>query len=463
MQGQQAAAGEAEYTVDADFYRRKVVYMSKYPQSEKWYERARKSLAGGVSSQFRAGSPPHPMFYERGEGPYIWDVDGNQLLDFTLSQGPLILGHSHPEVLEAIDSAMRRGQLFAGQHEQEVVLAETLQRLVPSAERVRFSSTGSEADHAVLRLARHVTGRSKFIKFEGQYHGWFDNVSFNVNPSADQLDTPGSPHAIPWGGGIPDSAAEAIVPLPWNDLNAVSQVLEKQGDQISAIITEPVMCNQGCIEPEPGFLPGLRELCDRYGVALIFDEIITGFRLDLGGAQRYYGVTPDLSVFGKALASGLPLSAVVGREEFMKPLEENAVFHAGTVNSNNICIAAATATVAVLERDNEEAHKHIVRLGTSLRDGLQELGERHGLPLKVQGPGAMFHMGFSDQDKISDYRDTLSYDKGLYAQFAQAMLSRNVRLIGRGLWYISAAHTEEHIDHALNVADAVLRDLAVRA
>jgi glutamate-1-semialdehyde 2,1-aminomutase len=430
----------------------------RFAKSRALYERAKRSLAGGVSSQFRVFNVIHPMFYARAAGSRVWDVDGNELIDFTLSQGPCILGHSHPEMLERVGKALAQAQLFAGQHEDELQLAETLQRMIPCAERVRFGSSGSEAAHAVLRLARFVTRRPKFIKFEGQYHGWFDSVSFNVAPPASLANDPTRPQ--PWGGGIPDVLAEDVVPLPWNDLALVRETLERQGHEIGAIITEPVMCNQGCIEPKPGFLQGLRALCDQYDVALIFDEIITGFRLDLSGAQGYYGVTPDLALFGKALGSGFPLSAIVGKERFMSPLERGEVYHAGTLNGNNGCVAAALATIDILERDDRAAHRHIVRMGKMLRDGLADLAARSPLPIRIQGPGPMFHMGFTRRDHVTEYRHVLDYDRALYQDFCRRLLLRGIRVIERGLWYVSAAHSEEDVRLCLKTAEDVLNEMA---
>lgn len=424
---------------------------ARFATSKAWHERASRVLAAGVSSQFRAFGVFHPMHYARAEGARMWDVDGNELLDFTLSQGPCILGHSHPELVARVQAAVAKGQLYAGQHEEEVLLAEAMQRLIPCAEKLRFASSGSEAAQACLRLARAVTGRQRFLKFDGHYHGWLDSVAWNVAPPGNAGDAP-----VPWCGGIAASAGADVITLPWNDLDAVRRAMAAHGDTVAAIITEPVMCNQGCIEPLPGFLEGLRAICDEHGSALIFDEIITGFRLDLGGAQRHYGVTPDLALFGKALGSGFPLAAVAGRARWMAPLEQGRAYHAGTMNGNNACIAAGLATVEILERDDGAALGRIARLGATLRDGLARLGEKHGRALRVQGPGPMFHLGFSGLKRATEFRHVAADDKAAGQAFCQGMLLEGVRLIERGLWYVSAAHTGADIDQALGAADRVL-------
>jgi glutamate-1-semialdehyde 2,1-aminomutase len=431
---------------------------SRYPVSEQLYERAQGVLAGGVSSEFRRYNQPHPLFYASGHGSHIVDVDGNDYLDFTLSQGPLILGHSHPDVLAAVAHASERGQLFAGQHIEELELAEKLQALIPCAERLRFSLSGSEAVHSALRLARAVTGRPRFLRFEGHYHGWLDNVAVGVSaPSEEALGSREHPNPIPWSAGLPAHIEDECLILPWNDLALVERTLEAHAPELAAVLTEPAMCNSGCIPPEPGFLEGLRALCDRHGLLLIFDEVITGFRLALGGAQSRFGVVPDLAIFGKAMASGYPISALVGRERWMRQIADGSVIHAGTMNSGNPSVAAALATLNVLERD--QVHPQLFQLGQQLMVGLRQQSERTGLPLRVQGPGPMFHAGFTTRLAVRDFRDTLHYDRALYARFVLAMQERGIRLIGRGLWYISAAHTPEEIEHCIAVAGDVFETL----
>ncbi|CAL1517245.1 aspartate aminotransferase family protein [Chitinophaga sp. MM2321] len=429
-----------------------------YKKSAQLLERAKKVMAGGVSSEFRKYGHPHALFYTHGEGAHIYDVDGNDYLDFTLSQGPLILGHSHPAVIKAVNEYTAHGQLFAGQHLQELELAEKLNNLIPSAELMRFCLDGSEAVQTALRIARATTGRKKFLRFEGHYHGWLDNVCWGIStPSEEALGSKEDPHVFPWTAGIPERAREEFIILPWNDLALLEKTVATHYEDIAAIITEPVMCNNGCIMPVEGFLEGLRKVCDQYGIALIFDEVITGFRLGLGGAQQYFGITPDISVFAKALASGYPISAVVGKREWMKVIEEATVIHAGTMNAGNATVAAALATVQVLEA--EMPYDRLFRYGKKLMDGLRNAAKETNQNLLVQGPGPMVHIGFTQLDAVKDYRDTLHYDRAKLGKFMAAMHDRKVRIIGRGLWYISTAHTEANIDHAIATAREVLGNL----
>lgn len=429
--------------------------LTNYSQSAAMLERAKKVMAGGVSSEFRKMNYPHAMFYSHGKGSRIYDVDGNEYIDFTLSQGPLILGHSHPGVLNAVNEYSQQGQLFAGQHIKEIELAEKINQLVPSAELMRFCLDGSEAVHTAFRIARAKTKRKKFLRFEGHFHGWLDNVCWGLStPSAEALGAPEHPVVFPWSEGIPENTREEFIILPWNNLELVKKTVAENYEDIAAIITEPLMCNSGCILPAPGFLQGLRDICTAHGIALIFDEVITGFRLGLGGAQGYYGITPDLSIFAKALASGYPISAIVGKRAWMSLIEQSKVIHAGTMNSSNATVAAALATINILEQENP--YERMFRLGQQLMQGLRKAAEKNSKQLLVQGPGPMFNITFTDLKVISDYRDTLAADRQQLSRFIAGMHSNGIRVIGRGLWYISAAHTEEDILEALTIADQVL-------
>lgn len=431
----------------------------RYQKSAELLSRAKKVLAGGVSSEFRKYNYPHALFYTHGNGSRIYDVDGNEYLDFTLSQGPLILGHSHPKILEAVRQYSEQGQLFAGQHIQEVELAEKLQELIPSAELMRFCLDGSEAVHTAFRIVRAKTGRKKFLRFEGHYHGWLDNVCWGISaPSAEALGSREHPNVYPWSAGLPSIVREEFIVLPWNDIDLIRKTVIERHEEIAAIITEPVMCNNGCILPKEGFLQELRKLCDDYGIALIFDEVITGFRIDLKGAQFYFNVIPDLSIFAKAMGSGYPISAIVGKKEWMQLVEQGKVIHAGTMNSGNATVAAALATLTILEEENP--YERMYELGRELMEGLREAARATGHNLLVQGPGPVFHTGFTHLKEVSDYRDTLTYDKDKLKKFVGEMHDNGIRIIGRGLWYISAAHTSEDIQHAIKVATRVLKSLS---
>ncbi|WP_262245758.1 aspartate aminotransferase family protein [Parapedobacter soli] len=432
----------------------------RYQESARLLARAKKVLASGVSSEFRKYNHPHAIFYTHGVGSRIFDVDGNVYLDFTLSQGPLIVGHSHPEVVAAIADYSATGQLYAGQHIKEIELAEKLHELIPSAELMRFCLDGSEAVQTALRVARAKTGKQKFLRFEGHYHGWLDNVAWGIStPSAEALGSREEPSVYPWSDGLASHSRDEFIVLPWNDLELVRKTVAKHYTELAAIITEPVMCNNGCIPPADGFLQGLRDICDEYGVALIFDEVITGFRLGLSGAQGYFGITPDLSIFAKAIASGYPISAIVGKHEWMEEIVSARVIHAGTMNSGNATVAAALATIAVLESD-PNTYARMFRLGQRLMDGLRAGAREAGQPLLVQGMGPMFNTAFTSLAAMRDYRDTLQSDKAKLGRFVAALHDRGIRVIGRGLWYISAVHTEEDIDETISVVRDVLQTLS---
>jgi glutamate-1-semialdehyde 2,1-aminomutase len=430
-----------------------------YQKSLDLLERAKKSLAGGVSSHFRALEQPHPLFYVRAAGTRIWDVDGNESLDFTLSQGPMILGHSNAGVLRSAQSATSSGQLFAGQHLAEVELSEAIQHIIPSADLVRFCVSGSEAVQAALRLARVHSGRSKFIKFEGHYHGWLDSVAFSVSPAESSPISGLTLTPEPWTSGISPGLQDDVIVLPWNDLEKVREVLQQRSNEVAAIITEPIMCNSGCIPPEPGFLEGLREACDRHGVVLIFDEIITGFRVALGGAQAHFKVTPDLAIFGKAMGSGFPISALVGSRKIMALLTTGKVLQAGTMNAQNTSVAAALATVLELQRNSEQIYGQFYRQAELLSASLEEAAREQGHQILIQGVGPVFHMGFTSLSKVRNYRDTLSYDKQKYSTFCLGMRERGVRLMSRGIWYLSASHTQGDIEESVSAARATLAEM----
>jgi len=429
-----------------------------YSNSAQFFERAKKVLAGGVSSEFRKYNHPHALFYTHGKGSRIYDADGNEYLDFTLSQGPLILGHSHPHVLKSVNEYSEQGQLFAGQHIREIELAEKINQLIPTAELMRFCLDGSEAIHTAFRVARAKTGKQKFLRFEGHYHGWLDNVCWGISaPSEEALGSCGNPEVFPWSAGLASNTRDEFIIIPWNDAALLKETLEKHHQELAAVITEPVMCNNGCIMPDVGFLQTIRELCTEYNITFILDEVITGFRLALGGAQQFFNIRPDLSIFAKALASGYPISVIAGKREWMGLIEESKVIHAGTMNSGNATVAAALATIEVLER--EQPYDRMFRLGTGLMQGIRDAAKETGHKLLVQGPGPMFNISFTDTDKINDFRATLSCNKVKLGYFIAGMHNQGVRVIGRGLWYISAAHTQDDINFAIEKVHKVLKNI----
>lgn len=418
-----------------------------WTRSEDLLDRARRVIAGGVNSNVRLAAQPQPLFFSHGRDARITDADGNTYLDYVLGQGPLIHGHSHPELLEAANAAMLRGMMFAAQHEAEIELAERICSLVPSAERVRFGSSGSEVIQAAFRIARAHTGRRLVVKFEGHYHGWFDNVLVSVAPSLEQAGPREAPNAVPGSLGFAPGALVDLLVLPWNDTAILETVLRERGSEIAAVITEPVMCNVGCIMPKPGYLETMRALCDELGIVLIFDEVITGFRLAPGGAQEFFKIKPDLCTFGKAMAGGFPIACLAGRSDLMELLLKG-VNHSGTYNANLLVVAASLVCLDLLTRYDNEAYGRLFSLGARLRDGIAEISRELGLGLQVQGPGPMFHIGFSPSP-LSDYRSATALNNARYHRLTAALMQRGVRVLERGLYYISTAHTEDDISETL--------------
>ena len=428
-----------------------------YERTERLYERARQVIAGGVSSDARRAE--HPLFVDHARGAELWDVDGNRYLDYVLGQGPNLLGHASPLVAEAVSAQVSRGVAYAAQHELEAVVAERLCAMVPSAELVRFNSVGSEAVHGAIRLARGHTGRPKIVKFEGNYHGWLDPVLYSVHPDLALAGDAKHPTAVGGTAGQPRHDADDLIVLPYNDLPAVEEVFANTGDEIAAVILEPLLCNTGCITPQPGYLEGLRELTRKYGALLIFDEIISGFRVAPGGAQELLGVAPDLSAFGKAMAGGMQVSAVVGSGEVMGSIADGTVAHAGTFNSHPVAMAAADAVLRHLDEHRDTVYPPLVATGLRLMTGLRESAERHGVPMLVDGPGPVFQTYLTDQAAVTDYRSFAACDRAAMARFHAGLYAAGINIVPRGLWFLSTEHTDEQVDETIAAADAVLRSL----
>jgi len=424
-------------------------------RSRSLFEHAQHVLAGGVSSDARRLTPV-PLYIDHAAGSHIWDVDGTEYIDYVMGQGPAILGHCAPAVIEAVQTQLTRGHVYSAQHEQEVEVAELVCNLVPCAERVRFNTVGSEAVHGALRLARGVTGRNKILKFEGHYHGWFDPVLYSVHPPLDRAGNADAPVAVPGTKGQQPGGEEGLAICVWNDLDALERTLDRHRGEIAAVIMEPLLCNTGCIAPRPGYLEGARKLCTDHGALLIFDEVITGFRLAPGGAQEFFGVTPDLAIFGKAIAGGLPLACLAGRADVMDAISRGEVGHAGTFNSNPLAIAAAAATLRELTKDDGAAYARLAATGNRLIEGLRAAAQNAGVAMIVDGPGHIFQTYLTDQPGIADYRDFAATDLAGMARLHGALLDRSVSIVGRGLWFLSTAHDDADVDATLAaVADAL--------
>ncbi len=411
--------------------------------------------AGGVNSHFRTGMAEGPLVFSHGDGPRLVDADGNALIDYYCGMGATILGHTPPEVIAAAREQVERGILFAGQTEVEIAAARLLCARIPCAERVRFGCSGSEVMQAALRLARAATGRRTILKCEGHYHGWMDNVLWSTAPALNAAGPADAPVPVAGSAGQVDAQSAGIAVIGWNDLAALEARLADE--DIAAVIMEPAMCNQGAIAPEPGYLEGVREACIRTGTLLIFDEVITGFRLDRSGAQCLFGVTPDLAIFAKAIANGFPVAALCGRADLMDLLSHGGVMHGGTFNAQPVAMAAMMATQTVL---TPEVFNAACARGLRLQDGVRDALDRAGLQAVVTGFPLVFHIAFGRDAPPRHYRDIAASDRLAYARFAHALLRRGVRALERGAWFVSTVHDDATIDETLAVVEEAAREFA---
>ena len=401
---------------------------------------------------------------ERGQGSRVWDIDGNEYIDFMMSFGALIHGHAHPRLVKTVSDAMAEGSHFAAATSAEIEAAERFRRMVPSAEVVRFTNTGSEATMLALRLARAHTGRRKFLKFEGHYHGWYDPYLLNAHSHPpEELGTVENPARIPDSEGIPLSTFDDVVLAPWNDEAALERILQEHGHELAAVITEPIMANMGCILPRDGYFQCLRELTRKCGALLILDEVVTGFRYAPGGCQEYYGVVPDISTFGKALGAGFPVGAVAGPRSILERMKwsDKMVLHYGTFNGHRLTMKVIAANLDMLS--TEATHSKMHAVGDAAIAGLREIFARHKLKAIVQGFGPMFQIYFTERQAIYDYRDYCKFvDAKLYSRFVHQLLDRGIYMTpSNGLhWIISTAHTEADVQLLLEAADQACMGLA---
>lgn len=428
-------------------------------KSAELFAKAQHTIPGGVNSPVRAfaGVGGDPLFIERADGAYIFDADGKAYIDYVGSWGPMILGHNHVAIRDAVIEAARQGLSFGAPTEMEITMAELVSRLVPSMEMVRMVSSGTEATMSAIRLARGFTGRDKIIKFEGCYHGHADCLLVKAGSGALTLGQPSSP-------GVPADFAKHTLTCVFNDLDSVRAAFAEHPEQIACIIVEPVAGNMNCIPPVPGFLQGLRKICDEFGALLILDEVMTGFRVAQGGAQAYYDVKPDLTTLGKIIGGGMPVGAFGGRRDVMQYIAPTGpVYQAGTLSGNPVAMAAGYACLSVLTQEGNE--KRLAQTTQHLAEGFQALADKYGIPLVTNQVGAMFGFFFTDQENVHNYQDVARCDVERFKRFFNLMLEKGVYLAPSAFeaCFTSLAHGEKEIHATLEAAEYAFATLAEEA
>jgi len=422
--------------------------------SEKLFQKAKKCIPGGVNSPVRAGQAVgiDPPFISKANGCVIWDVDGNEYIDYVCSWGPMILGHAHPEIVNALEERVKLGTSYGAPTELEVEMADIIVEMVPSIEMVRMVNSGTEATMSAIRLARGYTGREKIIKFDGCYHGHADSLLVSAGSGLATLGIPGSP-------GVPQDLARHTISLPFNSLESVSQAFNKFGPEIAAVIVEPVPGNMGVINPDQAFLKGLRELTNEYGALLIFDEVISGFRVAPGGAQELYDIMPDLTCLGKIIGGGLPVGAYGGKKEIMTRMApQGDVYQAGTLSGNPLAMAAGLATLKILKE--KSPYDELDKLGDMLFSGLKRVAEAAGVNVVINRVGSMGSLFFKDEP-VTDFETAKASDENLFKRYFRSMLEQGIYLAPSPYEaaFLSTAHSEETVRKTIECASIALKTL----
>lgn len=424
-------------------------------RSEHLFSQAQQFIPGGVNSPVRAFKAVGgtPVFFQRAKGAYLFDVDDNQYIDYVQSWGPMVLGHAHPDVIAAVVDKVQYGLSFGAPTEIETTLAQELVNVMPDMDLVRFVNSGTEATMSAIRLARGVTGRDKIIKFEGCYHGHSDSLLIKAGSGALTLGVPSSP-------GVPESLAQHTITLTYNDIEQVARAFAEFGDQVAAIIVEPVAGNMNCVPPVPGFLQCLRQHCDQHGALLIMDEVMTGFRVSLTGAQGHYGVTADITTLGKVMGGGMPVGAFGGKREIMEQIAPlGPIYQAGTLSGNPVAMAAGLANLQHIQATGFYAD--LSAKTTKLVEGLQALAKEAGIAFTTNHVGSMFGFFFTDAEKVTNYRQVMACDGERFNRFFHGMLQQGVYLAPASYeaGFMSAAHSDQDIDATLQAAKDVFRTL----
>ncbi|WP_308363861.1 MULTISPECIES: glutamate-1-semialdehyde 2,1-aminomutase [unclassified Microbulbifer] len=425
-------------------------------KSEQLFAEAQQFIPGGVNSPVRAfrAVGGTPLFIERAEGAYLFDADGKRYIDYVQSWGPMVLGHAHPRVIEAVIERARSGLSFGAPTELETQLAEELCRLWPGLDLVRFVNSGTEATMSAIRLARGFTGRDKIVKFEGCYHGHSDSLLVKAGSGALTMGVPSSP-------GVPAALADHTITLSYNDADAVRDCFAKMGNEIACVIVEPVAGNMNCVPPLPGFLETLREVCDKSGALLIIDEVMTGFRVSLTGAQGYYGVRADLTTLGKVIGGGMPVGAFGGRREVMEQIAPlGPVYQAGTLSGNPVAMAAGLETLKLIQEPG--LYERLAANTKRLVEGVLDAAKAAGIPLTANKVGSMFGFFFTEEAQVSNYQQVMACDNQRFNRFFHGMLEQGVYLAPASYeaGFMSAAHSDEDIDRTIAAAQKVFAELA---